>query len=267
METDREHSNEEGAKQAPSESADTQVLTLESLFLSGPEGAEAAKREILGRFNLRGLLKPRRTSEPRILNEEEFKNQKSPEGGVSRRDALRSPLSPKLKRFALKNYQIVRNSVARKTDFRRSQDDSRMMGSLHVTPLLEGSSKGAKRPQSFKMQVENQTARELLRRFDERFPNINPAKRQRSAERIRNRELITQFGATPFDTGSTAVQIALQTNRIETLKSHFQVHKKDKHSKRGFMQLIQKRKALLKYLRREDQREYERVLLALNLRK
>lgn len=215
------------------------------------------------RFEVKNLVRTtRRVNELRILNEEELKKQKDSDNLASR-DAVKSPLSPQLKRFAKENYLRIRELVSKRIESKREQEEQRM-GQLHVTPLLEGSSRGQKRSHSFRQVLEFQTAKTLL----EEFEKINPSKEeQQNEKKVRTQELVNKFGATPFDTGSTAVQIALQTQRIESLKSHFQTHKKDLHSKRGFVQLIQKRKALLKYLKRKHQDEYEKLLVTLNLRK
>jgi small subunit ribosomal protein S15 len=68
------------------------------------------------------------------------------------------------------------------------------------------------------------------------------------------------------DTGSTAVQIALLTQRIRHLTEHVKRHKKDIHSRYGLQKLVEKRKRLMKYLKRKDYRSYVRVLKELGLR-
>jgi small subunit ribosomal protein S15 len=68
------------------------------------------------------------------------------------------------------------------------------------------------------------------------------------------------------DTGSTAVQIALLTQRIRHLTEHVKRHKKDIHSRYGLQKLVEKRKRLMKYLKRTDYRSYARVLKELGLR-
>ena len=69
------------------------------------------------------------------------------------------------------------------------------------------------------------------------------------------------------DTGSPEVQIAILSKRIDELADHLKVHKKDNHSKRGFMALINKRKRLLNYLRRTDIARYQGIIQRLGLRK
>lgn len=69
------------------------------------------------------------------------------------------------------------------------------------------------------------------------------------------------------DTGSSAVQIALLTERINNLTDHFKAHKKDIHSRHGLIKLVSKRRKLLDYLRRVDTEQYKDMVKKLNLRK
>ena len=69
------------------------------------------------------------------------------------------------------------------------------------------------------------------------------------------------------DTGSPEVQIALLTNRIVGLMDHFNVHKKDHHSRRGLLQMVARRRKLLNYLKRSDVDRYQAILKKLGLRK
>jgi len=80
-------------------------------------------------------------------------------------------------------------------------------------------------------------------------------------------EVITKFGASDKDTGSTDVQIALITKRINFLTEHFKQHKKDHNSRRGLLKLVGQRRKLLKYLKRVDLEKYRKILDELNLRK
>jgi len=80
-------------------------------------------------------------------------------------------------------------------------------------------------------------------------------------------ELIKEYARHDGDTGSPEVQIALLTARIESLKAHFAVHKKDHHSRRGLLQMVGKRKNLLSYLKNKDIERYRAVIAKLNLRK
>ena len=69
------------------------------------------------------------------------------------------------------------------------------------------------------------------------------------------------------DTGSPQVQIALLTNRINNLSEHFQLHKRDFHSRQVLLKMVSRRRRLLEYLKRHDEDTYRKVLDALNLRK
>ena len=69
------------------------------------------------------------------------------------------------------------------------------------------------------------------------------------------------------DTGSSEVQIALLTNKIETLSKHVKQYKKDKHSSVGLLRAVNRRKKLLEYLKKNKMDSYKNVLSKLNLRK
>ena len=79
--------------------------------------------------------------------------------------------------------------------------------------------------------------------------------------------IVEQFGRTPSDTGSPAVQIALLTERITGLTEHFKMHHKDHHSRRGLLMLVGQRRRLLKYLQRVDLEGYRSLVKDLGLRK
>jgi len=83
----------------------------------------------------------------------------------------------------------------------------------------------------------------------------------------RKSEVIRQFARTSGDTGSPEVQIAVLTERINGLTDHFKTHKKDHHSRRGLLQLVSKRKQLLRYLEHSDIERYRSIVKALGLRK
>ena len=80
-------------------------------------------------------------------------------------------------------------------------------------------------------------------------------------------KIIDTFKAHSRDTGSTEVQIALLTERINILGDHFKGHKKDFHSRRGLLSMVGRRRRLLDYLKQKDIKKYEDVLEKLNLRK
>ena len=80
-------------------------------------------------------------------------------------------------------------------------------------------------------------------------------------------KVITGFRVHGTDTGSAPVQVALLTERINTLTDHFKVHKKDHHSRRGLLKMVSQRRKLLEYLKTTDQAEYTKVVDRLSLRK
>lgn len=69
------------------------------------------------------------------------------------------------------------------------------------------------------------------------------------------------------DTGSCEVQVALLTTRINELTEHFKTHKKDHHSRRGLIRMVEQRKRLLVYLEFEDPERYKKLIGQLDLRK
>ena len=69
------------------------------------------------------------------------------------------------------------------------------------------------------------------------------------------------------DTGSPEVQVAILTDRIKTLTEHFKTHAKDNHSRRGLLMMVNKRRALLDYLRKSDGDRYLALIAKLGLRK
>lgn len=83
----------------------------------------------------------------------------------------------------------------------------------------------------------------------------------------KKKEIIGQFGSGESDTGSTRVQIALLTERINTLTEHFKIHKKDHAGRRGLLKLVGHRRNLLNYLRNNDLEGYRALIKELGLRK
>ena len=69
------------------------------------------------------------------------------------------------------------------------------------------------------------------------------------------------------DTGSPEVQISLLTEKITVLSDHLKKHKKDNHSRRGLLQMVNKRRRLMSYLKRKDESRYEALLKKLDLNK
>lgn len=80
-------------------------------------------------------------------------------------------------------------------------------------------------------------------------------------------EIIKNFQAHEGDSGSSDVQIAILTFRINELNEHLKQHKKDHHSRRGLLKMVGKRRNLLNYVRKQDINKYRELLEKLNLRK
>jgi small subunit ribosomal protein S15 len=80
-------------------------------------------------------------------------------------------------------------------------------------------------------------------------------------------EIVKKYAQSKLDTGSSEVQVALLTARINDLSGHFTTHKKDVHSVRGLMKAVQTRRKLLNYLKRTNQAGYEKLIKDLDIRK
>jgi small subunit ribosomal protein S15 len=80
-------------------------------------------------------------------------------------------------------------------------------------------------------------------------------------------EIVGKYGRDGSDTGSTEVQVALLTARINELTEHLRAHRKDHHSRRGLLMLVGKRRRLLKYLQRSDIDRYRSLIQQLGLRR
>ena len=83
----------------------------------------------------------------------------------------------------------------------------------------------------------------------------------------RKREIVERFGKDDRDTGSTEVQVALLTERINGLTEHLREHKKDHHSRRGLLMLVGQRRRLLGYLQSSDLDRYRALIAELGLRR
>ena len=80
-------------------------------------------------------------------------------------------------------------------------------------------------------------------------------------------QIVRDYQRDPADTGSPEVQVALLTNRINGLQSHFDAHKKDHHSRRGLLKLVSQRRRLLDYLKGSDPARYQALIERLGLRR
>ncbi|MBU4194287.1 MAG: 30S ribosomal protein S15 [Actinobacteria bacterium] len=80
-------------------------------------------------------------------------------------------------------------------------------------------------------------------------------------------EIVSEFKVHESDTGSSEVQVALLTRKIEELTEHLKVHKKDHHSRRGLLMKVGQRRRLLDYLKKEDVERYRALIKELGLRR
>ncbi len=88
-----------------------------------------------------------------------------------------------------------------------------------------------------------------------------------SITKERKQEVIGEFQRGDADSGSPEVQIAILTNRVNTLTEHLKTHKKDYASRRGLLMMVSRRRRLLDYLKKIDPERYLEILRRLNLRK
>lgn len=84
---------------------------------------------------------------------------------------------------------------------------------------------------------------------------------------VKKNEIIEKFKTHDSDTGSSEVQIALLTERIQYLTEHFKTHKKDHHSRQGLLKLVGQRRSLLDYLKNKDIGKYRTLIQELGIRK
>jgi small subunit ribosomal protein S15 len=83
---------------------------------------------------------------------------------------------------------------------------------------------------------------------------------------VTKQQVVKDYQRSPKDTGSAEVQVALLTTNINTLSTHFKSHPKDGHSRRGLISMVNQRRSLLDYLKREDIQRYRTLIERLNLR-
>ncbi len=83
----------------------------------------------------------------------------------------------------------------------------------------------------------------------------------------RKAQIVKDFSNKANDTGSPEVQIALLTERINSLTDHFKMHKKDNHSRRGLLKMVSQRRSLLDHLKKSDAPRYQKIIERLDLRR
>ena len=87
-----------------------------------------------------------------------------------------------------------------------------------------------------------------------------------SIKKDTKKEIINKFANNEKDTGSAQIQIAVLSERINNLIEHFKLHKHDNHSKRGLVALVNKRKKLLSYISKKDNKKYKEIIKELKIR-
>lgn len=80
-------------------------------------------------------------------------------------------------------------------------------------------------------------------------------------------DVVKKFARSTHDTGSPEVQVALLTERIKALGPHFDQHKKDNHSRRGLLKMVNQRRQMLDYLKSKDETRYTKLIAELGLRR
>lgn len=79
--------------------------------------------------------------------------------------------------------------------------------------------------------------------------------------------IIRKFQTHKDDTGSPEVQVAILTREIDQVSEHLKIHRKDNHSRRGLLQMVGNRRRLLRYLKSEDEKRYDKIIEKLKLKK
>ena len=92
-------------------------------------------------------------------------------------------------------------------------------------------------------------------------------KKSKDLAAMSKEEIIVKFRENEVDTGSPRVQVALLTQRINSLSDHLKSHKKDNHSRRGLLKMVSQRRRLLDYLKSRDEARYQAIIKELELRR
>lgn len=86
-------------------------------------------------------------------------------------------------------------------------------------------------------------------------------------DKVEKAKIIKKFGGSETNTGSTEVQIAILTEKIIEMTSHLKANKKDNHSRRGLIAMVNNRRKLMLYLKRKDLQSYNEIAVTLNIKK
>ena len=106
-----------------------------------------------------------------------------------------------------------------------------------------------------------------IKRHQQTLIPLNETSAKDYLDTDKKREVIDKYKTSEMDTGSPNVQVALLTQKIESLTNHFKAHKKDNHSRRGLLMMVNKRRKLLDYLKSKDFSSYKQLISDLGLRK
>ena len=98
------------------------------------------------------------------------------------------------------------------------------------------------------------------------FGSISKEKKNMALLKEEKNQIVKEFQNSAADTGSPEVQIALLTENINKLQSHFKIHKKDHHSRTGLIRMVNLRRKLLAYLKRKNLDSYQEIIKTLKLR-
>jgi len=98
------------------------------------------------------------------------------------------------------------------------------------------------------------------------FRRISKEKTNMALLKEEKNKIVKEFQNSDADTGSPEVQIALLTENINKLQSHFKIHKKDHHSRTGLIRMVNLRRKLLAYLKRKNPTSYQDIIKSLKLR-
>jgi small subunit ribosomal protein S15 len=98
------------------------------------------------------------------------------------------------------------------------------------------------------------------------FGRISKEKTNMALLKEEKNKIVKEFQNSDTDTGSPEVQIALLTENINKLQSHFKIHKKDHHSRTGLIRMVNLRRKLLAYLKRKNPESYQDIIKSLKLR-
>jgi len=118
-----------------------------------------------------------------------------------------------------------------------------------------------------KKTIKKEAAKKVKKTAVKKVEKAAPKKVKETAAPAGTKEPIALSATHPSDTGSPEVQVALLTKRIEELTEHLKIHKKDLSSRRGLLGLVNKRRKLLMYLLKKDEKRYQNITEKLGLEK